>query len=197
MSADPHQAPEDGAGGSGWMRFLPLIVFLAMGALFGGYLIATQFFGYERDRLPSALIGTPVPDTPLPPLFADRPGLDPAALSGPGVKVVNVFASWCGPCRVEHPFLMTLAEEGVEIHGVNYKDQPEAAKGFLRELGDPYAAVGRDATGRAGVEWGVYGVPETFVVDGDGRIVLKHVGPIKDGDLDAVIRPAIREAAGG
>ena len=185
--------PEEGRG---WMRFLPLLIFLAVGFLFGGYLIATQFFGYQRDTLPSALIDRPVPDTPLEPLFEDRPGLDMAALRGPGVKVVNVWASWCGPCRVEHPFLMELAASGVAVHGINYKDQPAAAKGFLAELGDPYVAVGTDRQGRAGVEWGVYGVPETFIVDGEGRIVYKHVGPIQNDDLDTKIRPAI-VAAGG
>jgi cytochrome c biogenesis protein CcmG/thiol:disulfide interchange protein DsbE len=166
-----------------------------MAALFGGYLIATQFFGYDRNVLPSALIDAPVPETPLEPLHADRSGLDPAALRGPGVKVVNVWASWCGPCRVEHPHLMALAEAGVEIHGINYKDQPEAAKGFLAELGDPYVAIGQDRNGRAGIEWGVYGVPETFIVDGEGRIVYKHVGPIQNDDLDRKILPAIARAA--
>ncbi len=182
--------------GSGWTRFLPLIVFLVIGSLFGGYLIATQYFGYQRDALPSALIDDPVPDTPLEPLFEDRPGLETAALRAPGVKIVNVWASWCGPCRVEHPFLMELAAEGVPIHGVNYKDQPGAAKSFLAELGDPYVAVGQDRSGRAGVEWGVYGVPETFVIDGEGRIVYKHVGPIQNDDLDRRIRPAIAAAGG-
>ena len=188
-------AASDGEGaGGGWLRFLPLILFLALGTLFGGYLIATQFFGYERDSLPSALIDRPVPETALPPLFEERPGLDPALLRAPGVKLVNVWASWCGPCRVEHPELMRLAEAGVPIHGLNYKDEPQAARGFLEELGDPYQAVGRDPSGRAGVEWGVYGVPETFVIDGDGRIVLKHVGPIQNDDLETIILPAIAAA---
>jgi cytochrome c biogenesis protein CcmG/thiol:disulfide interchange protein DsbE len=91
---------------------------------------------------------------------------------------------------------MELAAQGVEIHGINYKDQPGAALGFLAELGDPYAAIGQDGSGRAGVEWGVYGVPETFVIDGEGRIVHKHVGPIQNDDLETKILPAI-EAAGG
>jgi cytochrome c biogenesis protein CcmG/thiol:disulfide interchange protein DsbE len=181
--------------GRGWMRFLPLILFVILGLMMGGYLIATQYFGYQRDVLPSALIDRPVPDTPLPALYDDRPGLDMAALAGPGLKVVNVWASWCGPCRVEHPFLMALAEEGVAIHGINYKDEPAAAKRFLADLGDPYVAVGQDRNGRAGVEWGVYGVPETFIVDGEGRIVYKHVGPIQNDDLDTKIRPALAAAA--
>ena len=188
-------AADDTEDGRDWLRFLPLILFLIMGALFGGYLFATQFLGYQRDVLPSALIDRPAPETALPPLIEGRPGLDPALLRAPGVKVVNVWASWCGPCRVEHPELMALAERGVTIHGLNYKDEPEAARGFLEELGDPYSGVGRDASGRAGVEWGVYGVPETFVVDGDGRIVLKHVGPIQNDDLQAIILPAISNAA--
>ena len=112
------------------------------------------------------------------------------------VYVVEFWATWCGPCRVEHPFLMQLAAEGVQIHGFNYKDTPGQARAFLDELGDPYTRVGEDRTGRAGIEWGVYGVPETFVINGDGMIVYKHVGPIQNRDLETRIRPAI-EAAGG
>ena len=187
---------QDPESGRNWTRFVPLALFLAIGALFGGYLIATQYFGYERDTLPSELVGRAVPDTALPPLYDGRPGLDPALLKGPGVKLVNIWASWCGPCRVEHPALMRLAADGVTIHGLNYKDEPTAARGFLAELGDPYEGVGRDSSGRASIEWGVYGVPETFVVDGEGRIVYKHVGPIANDDLERRILPAIAEAGG-
>ena len=190
MSAGDESEPR-----TGWGRFAPLIIFLSLAALFGGYLLATNFFGYQRDALPSALIDKPAPPTDLPALFPDGAGITHADLTAPGVKLVNVWASWCGPCRVEHPYLMQLQAEGVTILGLNYRDTPEQATAFLRELGDPYASIGVDRTGRAGVEWGVYGVPETFVIDGEGRIVFKHVGPIQNRDLDARIRPAIEQAA--
>ena len=180
----------------GFARWAPLGIFLAVAALLGGYLLATQFFGYQRDTLPSALIGRTAPETPLPPLFEGRPGLDPALLRAPGVKLVNVWASWCGPCRVEHPALMRLKAMGVTVHGMNQRDEPANARRFLEELGDPYVGVGVDRTGRAGVEWGVYGVPETFVIDDEGRIVYKHVGPIVNDDLERRILPAIRQAGG-
>jgi cytochrome c biogenesis protein CcmG/thiol:disulfide interchange protein DsbE len=182
-------------GGIG--RFVPLILFLALAALFAGYLLATQFFGYQRDTLPSALIGRPAPATELPALEGrEGPDFTAALLSAPGVKVVNVWASWCGPCRIEHPALMELERRGVTVHGINYRDEPRAARGFLAELGDPFVSVGADRTGRSGVEWGVYGVPETFVVDGEGRIAFKHVGPIQNDDLEARLIPAIRAAGG-
>lgn len=190
MTDAPDDAPSPGIG-----RWLPLIIFLAVGALFAGFLLAKTLFGYERDVLPSAMIGRPAPETPLPPLFDGAPGFDAEMLRESGVKLVNVWASWCGPCRVEHPFLMRLAEQGVTIHGMNHRDEPNAAKGFLAELGDPYDRIGVDRSGRAGVDWGVYGVPETFVINGRGEIVHKHVGPILEGDLEARILPAIRAAA--
>lgn len=189
------EATETGAKG-GWGRYAPLVVFLALAAMLGGYLIATTMFGYQNKSLPSALIGRAAPVMTLPPLNEGQPPLDHAALTAPGVKLVNVWASWCGPCRVEHPFLMALKERGVTVHGVNYRDEPANARGFLADLGDPYALIGVDKTGRAGVEWGVYGVPETFVINGAGQIVYKHVGPIQNSDLEKKIMPAI-EAAGG
>lgn len=182
---------EDAKPRSGLVRFLPVLGFLVVAGAF--------WFGLTREDaniLPSTFIDKPAPATDLPPLFEDRPGLVSADLADGKVKLVNIWASWCGPCRVEHPFLMRLAEEGVDIRGFNYKDAPGQAKSFLAELGDPYTAIGADQSGRAGIEWGVYGVPETFVINGDGRIVYKHVGPIQNDDLERRIRPAI-EAAGG
>ena len=171
-------------------RFLPVIGFVIVGLAFQ--------FGLQREDpndLPSTFIDKPAPSTPLEPLLSDKPGL-PADLADGKVKLVNIWASWCGPCRVEHPFLMGLAKEGVEIYGFNYKDTPDQAKAFLDQLGDPYTQVGQDQSGRAGIEWGVYGVPETFVINGEGRIIYKHVGPIQNSDLDSKIRPAIAAAGG-
>ncbi|MEM9439488.1 MAG: DsbE family thiol:disulfide interchange protein [Pseudomonadota bacterium] len=153
---------------------LPVVVFVVIGLGLG--------IGLTRDpsTLPSALIDKPVPEFDLPGLEAaglDKPGLASADLHGK-VQLVNVFASWCGPCRIEHPFLMRMAREGVILQGFNYKDNPEDAAHFLDELGDPYERIGADRNGRAGIEWGVYGVPETFVIDAEGKIRHKHVGPI-------------------
>lgn len=176
---------------SGLLRFLPVVGFLAVAGAF--------WFGLAREDasdLPSTLIDKPAPLTDLPPLYEGRPGLDASALADGKVKLVNVWASWCGPCRVEHPFLMQLAAAGVDIRGFNYKDAPSQAKSFLSDLGDPYTAVGADTSGRAGIEWGVYGVPETFVINGAGRIVYKHVGPIQNDDLEKRIMPAIEAAKG-
>lgn len=177
---------------AGLLRFLPVAVFLAVAAAFW-----IQLAREDKDALPSTFIGREAPATPLPALLDTKPGMEPEALKSGGVKIVNVFASWCAPCRVEHPFLMQLAAEGVEIIGINYKDKPDQAKAFLSDLGDPYAAIGSDENGRAGIEWGVYGVPESFVIDGAGRIIYKHIGPIQNDDLDAKIRPALAKAAGG
>jgi cytochrome c biogenesis protein CcmG/thiol:disulfide interchange protein DsbE len=128
--------------------------------------------------------------TPL----GDGPVLRDADLRGDGVKLVNYWASWCAPCRVEHPNLTRLAAEGVTIHGVNYKDKPANALGFLSELGNPYTAMGADESGRMALEWGVYGVPETYVIDGQGKIVLRFAGPITERVLENTIRPAIEAA---
>jgi len=110
------------------------------------------------------------------------------------VTLVNYWASWCAPCRVEHPNLEELAESGITIYGVNYKDKPGNALGFLEELGNPYAAMGADAQGRMALDWGVYGVPETYVIDGDGQIVLRFAGPITDRVMEKTILPAIEKA---
>ena len=174
-----------------WM-LLPLV---------GAALVLTVFtLGLQRedaDTLPSALIGKPVPEFRLAPLREGAPGLSTADLKAPGVKLVNIWASWCAPCRVEHPQLTALAESGVPIHGINYKDEADAATAFLDELGDPYRLIGADDTGRTGIEFGVYGVPETFVIDGEGTIVYRHVGPIMARDVDKYIVPAIEGAQGG
>ncbi len=159
--------------------------------------LAVFMLGLQRDdvqRLPSALIDKPVPDFALPPLRAGEPELSNEALAGKGVKLVNVWASWCGPCRIEHPYLMDIAAEGVTVHGINYKDNPGNAEAFLAELGDPYQLIGTDMNGRAGIEFGVYGVPETFVVNGEGKIVYKNVGPVTSRELPRLLE-AIAKAS--
>lgn len=116
-------------------------------------------------------------------------------LREPGVKLVNYWASWCAPCRVEHPLLQVLADEGVPIYGINYKDDPAKALAFLQELGDPYTGLGADERGRTALDWGLYGVPETYVIDGQGRVVLRFAGPITRSVLENRIRPAIAAAS--
>ena len=170
---------------------IPLAIFVALAAVF---LIRLETAG-NLEAVPSALVGKPAPGFDLPPLDgAGRPGFASADLKGP-VTVVNVFASWCGPCRIEHPHLIALArDDRIRVVGINYKDVPDNAVRFLAELGNPYAAIGVDGTGRTAIDWGVYGVPETFVVDGDGIVRYKHIGPIDTRSLDDHIRPAIEAA---
>ncbi|WP_207485617.1 DsbE family thiol:disulfide interchange protein [Arenibaculum pallidiluteum] len=170
---------------------LPLILFGVLAVYFA--------VGLTRDprAVPSALIDKPVPQFSLAPLEgSDAPGLATADLKGK-VRLVNIFASWCAPCRIEHPVLMRLAREyGIEIAGINQKDKPADAREMLEREGNPFARIGADTDGRASIEWGVYGIPETFVVDRDGRIRYRHVGPIMPQDLDAKILPIIRELQG-
>ncbi|MBM9594928.1 DsbE family thiol:disulfide interchange protein [Roseitranquillus sediminis] len=168
---------------------VPPVAFLALAAVF--------FVGMQRDdpdALPSAREGQVAPAIALEPL-GERPVFDYAVLQEPGVKLVNYWASWCAPCRAEHPNLELLASEGVPIYGINYKDDPENAEAFLEELGDPYTAIGADASGRTAIDWGLYGVPETYVIDGEGRIVLRFAGPITQRSLEGQIRPAIAKAS--
>ena len=165
-------------------------------ALFAG-LAAMFVLGMNRenpDALPSAFAGKPAPTVAVAPL-GDLPSFSDADLRDGKVKIVNFWASWCAPCRAEHPNLKALQAEGVTILGVSYKDKPEAALGFLAELGNPYAAIGADASGRMGIDWGLYGVPETFVIDGKGNVVLRFPGPITERVLDSDIRKALKEAA--
>ena len=172
------------------------LLFLLPAFIFAGVGIGLAV-GLTRDpgTLPSALIDKPVPAFELPPLAGrDGPGFSSADLEG-RVSLVNVFASWCVPCRVEHPLLMTLADDGVPIYGINYKDPAERANGWLGELGDPYRAIGADTQGRVAIDWGVYGVPETFVVDTGGRIRHRHVGPLQPRDVEETIKPLLAELA--
>lgn len=171
---------------------LVLVPLLVAAALFG--LFATQI-GRDPNYVPSALIGRPVPEFTLPALTTmPEPGFSSDELSGQ-VTIVNVFASWCVPCRAEHPLLMELAGRGdIRVFGINYDDAPDNAAAFLAELGNPYAAIGADRDRRVSLDWGVYGVPETFVVDADGIIAFKHVGPLTPGSYEADLLPAIEAA---
>jgi cytochrome c biogenesis protein CcmG/thiol:disulfide interchange protein DsbE len=170
---------------------LPVAGFFGLAALF-----FIAIFGGDPSEVPSALLGKPVPEFTLPPV-ADTgvPGFSNVNLAQGEVTVVNVWASWCVPCRKEHPLLEALAQEsGAPIFGLNYKDSGDAAQRFLATLGNPFARVGADLDGRVSIDWGVYGVPETFVVDGRGKIVLKHVGAIDPKSLREKILPAIERA---
>jgi cytochrome c biogenesis protein CcmG, thiol:disulfide interchange protein DsbE len=184
--------------GRGRLIFLlPILIFSGLAALF-----LLRLFSGDPSRVPSALIGRPAPAfalAPLPGLVAGGrpvPGLTDADLKGGPVTIVNVWASWCAPCRQEHPLLMDLAKDpSVRVVGVNYKDNPENARRFLGQLGNPYAAVGVDPNGRAAIDWGVYGVPETFIVGPDGAIRHKHIGPLTPESLPG-FQAALRSARG-
>jgi cytochrome c biogenesis protein CcmG/thiol:disulfide interchange protein DsbE len=177
------------------MVLIPLLVFVALAALFF-FRLGTG----DPSRLPSALIGRPVPNTPLPPipgLVRDGvpvPGIATGAFNG-AVTLVNVWASWCAPCRDEAPILMKMSEDRrYRIVGINYKDQAENARRFIGRYGNPFVAVGADINGRASIDWGVYGVPETFVVGRDARIAFKLVGPITPTNLEGTLMPQIEKA---
>jgi len=165
---------------------IPLIALIMM-VLFGWGLLN------KSDELPSALLKKPVPEFSLPPVQGRSTGLATSDLMGK-VSLVNVFASWCVPCRIEHPMFMELAQQGiVPIYGINYKDKPAQAEAWLAELGDPYTLTGADLDGRVGIEWGVYGVPETYVIGADGRIAYRHVGPLSRAALSETVLPIIRD----
>ena len=183
MSASEDRAPS-------WRGRL---VLLLPAALFAALAVALYWGLWNRDdRLPSALIGRPVPEFDLPPIEGRQIGLSSADLRGQ-VSIVNVWASWCVPCRVETPLLVKLAEGGTApIFGINYKDDADEALRFLDELGDPYAQIGADRSGRVAIDWGVYGLPETFVIDAEGRIAHKHVGPFDRHSLEEDILPVVR-----
>lgn len=166
-----------------WVAVLPLVVLALLAVLFAGY-------GLRHDPKvnPAALVGKPMPDLSLPPLAGGPPERVKAQLRGP--TFVNVFASWCVPCAVEAPALNAMKGQGARIVGVAYKDEPSASSAFLRRYGDPFAAVLVDRDGRAGIELGVSGVPETFLVGEDGTIIAKHSGPLLPEDAEAMMEKA-------
>ena len=180
---------------SRWLMALPLVVFAALAAIFW-----FRLGSGDPSRIPSALIGRPAPQTALPALAgllnngAQVPGLDPTVFKGK-VSVVNVWASWCVPCHDEAPLLTELGRDSrLQIVGINYKDSPDNARRFLGRYGNPFGIVGVDANGRAAIEWGVYGVPETFIVGRDGTIVYKLVGPVTTANFDRVLMAEIEKA---
>ncbi|MDB5642516.1 MAG: thiol:disulfide interchange protein [Hyphomicrobiales bacterium] len=181
-----------------WLALAPLLVFVALSGLF----LVRLMSGADTARLPSALIGKQAPAFTLPAIEgAFGEGFSDADLKLGQVTLVNVFASWCVPCREEHPFLMQMSRDpklkalGVRLYGLNYKDEAANARGFLAQYGNPYERAGADIKGRAGIDWGVYGVPETFVVRGDGSIAYKQIGPISQDALRDKLMPAIEAAA--
>lgn len=195
MSENGAARPERRSQGRSWLVALPLIAFAVLAGLFWFRLGAG-----DPARIPSALIGRPAPQTKLPPLDGlvangvQIPGLDPAEFKG-AVSVVNVWASWCVPCHDEAPLLVQLAQDKrIRVIGINYKDTQDNARRFLGRYGNPFSAVGVDANGRASIEWGVYGVPETFVVGRDGAIAYKLIGPITSENIDRVLKAEIDKA---
>lgn len=188
----------NGSADTGLRRVIvlvPLVLFLGLIVLF-----LFRLYAGDPSRIPSALIGRAAPQTALPGVAGLQrdgmpvPGLDPAEFKG-AVTVVNVWASWCVPCHDEAPLLMQLAQDSrLRLVGINYKDDPDNARRFLGRYGNPFAAAGADESGRAGIEWGVYGVPETFVIGRDARIVYKLVGPITPDNFDSVLKPVIEKA---
>jgi cytochrome c biogenesis protein CcmG/thiol:disulfide interchange protein DsbE len=174
---------------------LTLTVFLGIAGADANTLYRESVEGYSPTTIPSALIGQKHPVANLPPLAGlPTPALDESVFENK-VVVLNIFASWCVPCRQEHPALMQLAKDPrVQLVAVNYKDAPEKALAFLEENGNPFAAIGVDNAGRSAMDWGVYGVPETFVIDRSGRITHKHVGPLENDSLSQEINPAIDDA---
>jgi cytochrome c biogenesis protein CcmG, thiol:disulfide interchange protein DsbE len=178
-----------------WLMALPLLAFGLLAAIFW-----FRLGDGDPSKIPSALIGHAAPATALPPLEglldsgAQVPGLDPAMFKGK-VSVVNVWASWCVPCHDEAPLLTELGKDKrLQMIGINYKDKPENARRFLGRYGNPFGIVGVDGNGRAAIEWGVYGVPETFIVGRSGTIVYKMVGPVMPDNIDTVLKPEIDKA---
>ena len=174
------------SGNRSLLYLLPAVVFVVL----CGFLL--RGLSLDPALVPTALIDKAVPHFDLAPLDSYSAPLASSDLSGE-VTLVNVFASWCGPCRIEHPLLMEIAEmDNINLYGINYKDDPAIARDWLTELGDPFTRIGADRDGRVAIELGVYGVPETFLIDREGRVRYKHVGPISEEDWSRELLPLIR-----
>ncbi|MBC6983196.1 DsbE family thiol:disulfide interchange protein [Caulobacter sp. 17J80-11] len=163
-----------------WLAAAPLIALAALAVLFAGYALKR-----DPEVKPDALVGKPLPAAAIRPLAGGAEQPLTATVDGP--TLINVFASWCGPCRIEHPQLLRLKGEGVRVVGLAYKDKPQDTFAFLSELGDPFVATWSDLNGRAGIELGISGVPETYLVDASGEVVAKHTGPLTEGDADELL----------
>lgn len=179
-----------------WMAALPLLGFVGLAVLFGNRLDV----GGNPRLIPSPLIGHQAPALNLPAVPGlKKPGLSDAYLRQGHTTVVNIFASWCGPCRMENPVLQELAANkllaavGVKLVGVDYKDKPANVTNFLTQDGNPYAAIGSDESGRVGIDWGLTGVPETYIIRGDGTIAYKYTGPLTEQSLNDVLLPQIEK----
>lgn len=179
------------------LALLPLLLFGGFAIIAGKMLYDQDVNGLDISAIPSALIGTKAPALSLPPLEGSNlPALNDAAVKGK-LTLVNVFASWCIPCRQEHPILQELAKDKrITVVGINYKDKPDNALRFLGELGNPFAAIGVDPNGKAAIDWGVYGIPESYLVGADGTILYKKVGPFDARSVERDLLPAITAAAG-
>jgi len=181
-----------------WQRSglaLPLLIFAMLAGLFWFALHSG-----DPSRLPSALVGKPVPPFTLPPIEeltgAGAEGFELSELAKGEPTIVNVWASWCVPCHEEHPLLLELAKQpGVRLYGINYKDDPAAARRFLGRYGNPFQRVGADRSGRVAIDWGVYGVPETYVITGDGKIAYRHVGPLTEEAIQQKLLPLLRDSS--
>ncbi|ASY70831.1 DsbE family thiol:disulfide interchange protein [Sinorhizobium fredii] len=198
------QAPQPDERRPGTLRYLfaalPLLIFVALALIFWSQLNS----GRDISEIPSALIGTKAPQLDLPPLEGattpagqPMPALTDAALKGK-LTLVNVWASWCVPCRQEHPIILELSKDPrLTVVGINYKDRNDNALRFLGELGNPFSAIGTDPNGKAAIDWGVYGIPESFLVGADGTILYKRAGPFDERTLKEGLLPAIEKALAG
>jgi cytochrome c biogenesis protein CcmG, thiol:disulfide interchange protein DsbE len=187
-----------GEGRSQLLRLLPVLIFVGVAGFF-----AMALRSGDPSLVPSTLVGKLAPQTVFPAIDGietngnQEPGFSNADLAKGKVSLVNFWASWCQPCVEEHPLLIQLKHDaGVDIYGVNYKDKAASARHFIGRFGNPFTALGSDAEGRGAIEWGVYGMPETFVVDGKGKVVYKHVGPISSESIATRLLPAIEKARG-
>jgi cytochrome c biogenesis protein CcmG/thiol:disulfide interchange protein DsbE len=177
---------------SSWQRWglaLPLLIFAMLAGLFWYAL-----HGGDPSRLPSAMVGKPVPSFTLPPIEGlNGEGFAASDLAKGEPTIVNVWASWCVPCHEEHPLLLELAKQpGVHLYGINYKDDPAAARRFLGRYGNPFSRVGADQSGRVAIDFGVYGVPETYVIMGNGKIAYRHVGPLTEEAIEQNLLPLVQ-----